>query len=83
MLEDMYECVKELYLDKYDESGFRKDGYIHIPIGSKWQTDYEYPLFIGGVNSVHLDRVWKSKNAKTWQWIEIDEDTLKEHFKKI
>lgn len=81
----MYECIKELYLDKYDDDGFLEDGYMSVPVGSKWQMcDFdEFPLYIGGANSVHLERIWKTKNTKTHPWIEIDKDTLKEHFKKI
>ena len=80
----MYECIKELYLDIYDDDGWREDGYMHVPVGSKWMImSDEFPLYIGGADSVHLERVWKTKKTKTHPWIEIDKDTLKEHFKKI
>ena len=34
-------------------------------------------------DNIHLDRVWKSKNAKTRQWIEISKGHLETHFRAI
>ena len=82
----MYECIKELYIDKYDEDGFYIEGkYIHVPVGSRWEVKESELIFsiLDNEDNIHLDRVWKTKNAKTWQWIEISKDRLEEHFKKV
>lgn len=77
-----YICTQDLYLDKYDADGFLiENKYARIPKDSVWEEDTECCKFIGGKDSVHLDRVWKSKKAKTSQWIEIDKGTLLAYFK--
>jgi len=72
-----YICTQDLYLDKYDENGFLiENKYVRIPKGSIWEEDNESYKLVGSQDCIHLDRVWKSKKAKTHQWIEI----TKEHF---
>lgn len=76
-----YICTQDLYLDNYDADGFLiENSYVRIPKGSVWEKDAESYKFIGGKDSIHLDRVWKSKKAKTHQWIEITKEHLKEYF---
>lgn len=77
-----YICTQDLYLDKYDADGFLiENSYLRIPKDSIWE-EVHYTM-IGGVNTIHLDRVWKSKKAKTHQWIEIDKATLLAYFKPL
>lgn len=79
-----YICIQDLYLDKYDAEGFRiENKYIRIPKGSIWEEDTECCKFIGGKDSIHLDRVWKSKKAKTHQWIEITKEHLTMNFQRF
>lgn len=79
-----YICTKDLYLNRYDEEGFYiENKYAHIPKDSIWEEDEETIKFIGGKDSVHLDRVWKSKKTKTHQWLEIDKTTLLTYFKPL
>lgn len=79
-----YICTQDLYLDNYDVDGFLiENSYVRIPKGSVWEEDEETIKFIGGKDSIHLDRVWKSKKAKTHQWIEIEKTTLLAYFKQL
>ena len=79
-----YICTQDLYLDKYDDNGFLiENSYMRIPKGSIWEKDDENPKFIAPQDSIHLDRVWKTKKAKTHQWIEIDKATLLAYFKPL
>lgn len=77
----VYECIKDLYLEKYDDNGFPiENKYVCVPKGSKWELDAKSPNFIAPNDCVHLDRIWKSKKAKTHQWIEITKEHLSEYF---
>lgn len=79
-MKQIYECRQELMLDTYDEDGYLIDGkYFVVPVGSRWKVQESDTLLniLGNEDNIHLDRVWKSKKAKTYQWIEIS----KEHFK--
>ena len=79
-----YICTQDLYLDKYDGEGFYiENQYVRIPKDSIWEEDNESYKFVGGKDSIHLDRVWKSTKAKTYQWIEIDKGTLLAYFKPL
>lgn len=79
-----YICTQDLYLDKYDDDGFLiENQYARIPKDSIWEEDAESPKFITSNDSIHLDRVWKTKKAKTHQWIEIDKETLLAYFKPL
>ena len=51
-----YICVKNLYLDKYDDNGFLiENKYVCIPKGSIWEEDEETPNFIASKDCVHID----------------------------
>lgn len=79
-----YICTQDLYLDNYDADGFLiENSYVRIPKDSIWEKDKETIKFVGGKDSIHLDRVWKSKKAKTIQWIELDKTTLLTYFKPL
>lgn len=79
-----YICTQDLYLDKYDDDGFLiENQYARIPKDSIWEEDAESPKFVAPNDSIHLDRVWKTKKAKTMQWIEIDKGTLLAYFKPL
>lgn len=79
-----YRCIKTLFLDKYDEDGFLMEGkYCIIPGGSIWELETEGRNLIAGPDCVHLDRVWKSKKAKTHPYIEIAKEHLAEYFEPI
>ena len=76
-----YICTQDFYLDKYDDNGFLiENKYVRIPKGSIWEEDKESYKLVGSQDSIHLDRVWKSKKAKTHQWIEITEEHLDTYF---
>ena len=77
-----YRCIKELWLDRYDEDGFLVENKPFIvPVGSIWRVQ-ESDLFsiLGNDDNIHLDRIWKSKKAKTRPWIEISKEHLSTHF---
>ena len=77
-----YRCVKDLYLDKYDEDGFYMDGeYVIIPIGSIWTINQCGYRLVGGQDTIHLEL--ETNDKEKFQWIEILESTLKEHFMEI
>ena len=78
-----YICIKNLYLDKYDDNGFPiENKYVRIPKGSIWEEDTKTPNFIASKDCVHLDRLFKSKKAKTHQWIEITKEHLETYFQR-
>lgn len=77
-----YICTQEFYLDKYDDNGFLiENKYMRIPKDSIWEVDNNLFRIIGNNDIIHLDRIWKSKKARTWQWIEIAKETLELNFK--
>lgn len=79
-----YRCIKTMYLEKYDGDGFLMEGrYMTIPEGSIWEVCEEVYNFIAGTDCVHLERVWKSKKAKSHPWLEITKEHLAVHFEPI
>lgn len=88
----MVECIRRLVLKRYGEDGLPMEGkYIVIPVGSRWIVrSEEYMVAMYGVGSLlgndgnmHLDRVWKTKKAKTSPWVEVSRDTLSIYFKRV
>ena len=76
----IYECIKEFYVEKYDDDGFHMDYEpMVIEKGSKWQADAGNYRIVGGRDSIHLDKI--SGNAK--EWLEITKDTLEKYFKEV
>ena len=75
-----YKCIKELYIDDYDEDGFATGGWSVIPVGSIWEADENPYRIIGGNDTVHLDLV---TNKPKSQWIEILGSTLQKYFEPI
>lgn len=78
-----YECIRELRLDKFDDDGFRTDKEQWVSVGSIWETQKSESRIIGDKDSIHLDRIFKSKKAKTIQWIEVTRETFEKHFKLV
>ena len=74
-----YKCIKELYIDEYDEDGFSTGGWFSIPVGSIWEVDDSEHKIVGGNDTVHLDLVTEHKH----QWIEILRSTLEDSFELI
>lgn len=75
----MYKCIKEFTLEKCDDDGFTIEGeYTTIEEGSIWNVpeDENYRL-IGGEIRLEEDK------PDEINWIEITEETLKEHFERI
>lgn len=70
-----YKCIKELYVDEYDDDGFSTGGWNCIPVGSVWEVDASPYRIVGGNDTVHLDLV-----GEVYQWLEILGSTLAEHF---
>lgn len=72
----MYKCKKGFALEKCDGDGFTLENeYVTIEEGSNWfiPEDKDY-RFIGG--EIRLE-------DEDGAWIEICNDTLKEHFEKV
>lgn len=79
-----YICTQDLYMEKYDADGFLVENkYVHVPKDSVQEEDIKSYNLVGSKESVHLDRIWKSKKAKTHQWIEINKGTLLAYFKPM
>lgn len=70
-----YKCIKEMYIQKYDDDGFIIDNeYMVVPVGSIWERD-DRTNIMGG--DVHLESI---ENKNDYGWIEITVDHLKENF---
>lgn len=81
-----YRCIKTMFLDKYDEDGFLMEGkYMTIPEGSIWERQETERIYniVGDKDCLHLERIWKSKKAKSVQWIEVTKERLAEYFEQI
>lgn len=71
-----YVCIKELCLETYDADGFRVENeFAFVDVGEVFQKSEEQFRCVGGQDSIRLE------NDK--QWIEISEETLKEHFEEL
>lgn len=72
----MYKCIKGFAIEKCDEDGFLIDGeYVTIQEDSIWELPEEEDYrFIGG--EVRLE-------SEEYGWLEISQETLKEHFEII
>ena len=76
-----YKCIKEFYVDKYDGDGFLLyDEYCIIPVGSVWIVDESNTRIVGGSETIRLEL---ETNENKYQWLEILEDTLNEHFEAL
>jgi hypothetical protein len=69
-----YKCTKQFYLDKYDEEGDKQTRGITVEIGSIWNVNKRSKF---GISEVHLVSGCGTK------WLEITENRLQTHFKKI
>ena len=81
-LMNKYRCIQDFYVDKYDENGFCTDKQYLITKDSIWELSCE-KLEIAVSPCVRLERVWKSKRAKTRPWIEIMPEHLEQFFEKM
>ena len=79
---DEYRCIQDFYVEKCDEDGFSTDKYACIPKDSIWTLSSE-SLEFAESSYVRLERVWKSKSAKTRPWIEITPEHLEQFFEKV
>ncbi|MBE5877073.1 MAG: hypothetical protein E7290_09350 [Lachnospiraceae bacterium] len=83
-MKNKYICTQDLYIERYDADGFLiENKYFRVPKDSIWEEDTESIKLIGSNDCIHLDRVWKTKKAKTWQWIEVTKETLLEYFAQL
>lgn len=67
----VYKCIKEFYVDSYDESWCSADDYMTVEVGSRWMHTPD-DNFIGG--DVHL------VNMEDFSWIEISFSDLDNYF---
>lgn len=72
-----YKCIKEIWLEKYDEHCFSTGEYNCVPIGSTWMREDDSNL-LGG--EVHLECVG---GADGFGWIEVTEEDLRQHFEVV
>ena len=75
-----YRCIKELYIDEYDEDGFSTGGWFAIPVSSIWESDTNPHKIVGGNDTIHLNLI---EGEAKGSWIEILGTTLAEHFELI
>lgn len=72
-MSERYVCVAELWIQNYDEEGFSiENSYTDIAIGEIWTADNRQHNFVGSNTAIRL--------ARETKWIEIEPDTLKNHF---
>lgn len=71
----MFICIKDLYLDKYDENEeVIENEKMEVKEGSEWVLSYcQYRDLDGEIRL----------NNENAEWIEIDKNTFKEHFVEI
>lgn len=79
---DKYKCIQDFYVEKYDDNGFYTEKDFLIPKDSIWELSTGR-LEIAVSPCVRLERVWKSKSAKTMPWIEITPEHLEQYFEKV
>lgn len=72
-----YKCIKDLYIDEYDEDGFATGGWNVVPSGSVWNMNENSCRIVGGDDTVHLD------SDTELQWIEVLSSTLHKYFEEI
>jgi len=70
-----YICKKELVLNRYDDDGFWTERRLRVKPGTVFALSGNDKMYIAGNRCVHLD-------APDGTWIEVSENTLKEHFNK-
>lgn len=68
-------CIESFMIEVCDDDGFFTGKENIIKEGTIWEVD-KNTNYLGG--EVHLERIYKSKKAKSRYWIEI----TKEHFEK-
>jgi 2-iminoacetate synthase ThiH len=76
-----YECVICFTVDKCDDDGFHTGKEKLINEGTIWEISEDAVNVTGA--EIHLERVFKSKKAKTCEWIEIPKSYLDKYFEKI
>ena len=72
----IYKCIKGFLIEKYDDNGFTLEGeYCVIKEGTIWHIpeDINY-RFIGGEVRLESDE---------FGWLEVTNNSLKEHFKEL
>lgn len=76
-----YICTSDFYVNMCNEMCcFIPRKRLHVPKDSIWETSEDN--YLGLPDGIHLNRIWKTKNTKTYPWIEITAEYLK-YFSKI
>ena len=73
----LYQCVRTLELNKYDDDGFPEEEMMEVSVGTFWYVDEESEK-----NHVAGSDAFRLVNEED-EWIEIYHDTLEEFFAKI
>lgn len=76
-----YICAIAFTVDKCDDDGFHTGKEKWINEGTVWEISEDAVNVTGA--ELHLERVFKSKKAKTSEWIEIPKSYLDKYFEKI
>ncbi len=71
-----YKCKKSFSIPKSDDDGFLTDETVNIEPGSMWEEDESGFRMLGDVDHIRLE------NTENFSWLEIDRETLNEHFEK-
>jgi hypothetical protein len=82
MEDKKYQCIKTFDIDQYDEDGAWNEGTMAIKKGSKWYRSNTSYRFIGGSDTIRLEKITK-KNRNDGGWLEISTEHLSEYFKEI
>jgi hypothetical protein len=73
-----YKCIETFAIDKCDDDGFFTGKQRLISDGTIWEISEDAVNVTGG--EIHLERIFKSKKAKTCEWIEISKEYLSKYF---
>lgn len=70
-----YICIRDFFIDKYDDDGFVLDGeYFSVYKDSIWTINEEKIKLIGGETLLENEELG---------WIEISKESLKDNLKEI
>ena len=76
-----YKCIDSFLVDKCDDDGFHTGKEKWINQGTVWEISEDATNVTGA--ELHLDRIYKSKKAKSSEWIEIPKSYIDKYFKEL
>lgn len=75
----VYRCTKAFSVDLYDDNECSiENEVLAVPEGSIWEYEDD-----GSLSDIRLYRVKENGSGRTYSWLDIPEEALKQYFEEV